>query len=80
MMMAFYHFPFWGHRLGASAGWRDGGAVFHLTHWMAAEIDGMALWRLGARCAVLDSRRRRLLFGVMVTSMAEWPDKVEASI
>ena len=32
MMMAFYRFPFWGHRFGASAGWRDGGAVLHLTH------------------------------------------------
>ena len=32
MRMAFYRFPFWGHRFGASAGWRDGGAVLHLTH------------------------------------------------
>ena len=47
---------------------------------MAAKIGGMALWRLAARCAEMDSRRRRLLSGVMVTSMAEWPDKVEASI
>jgi hypothetical protein len=31
-MMAFYRFPSWGHRFGASAGWRDGGAVLHLTH------------------------------------------------
>uniref|UniRef100_M8C531 Uncharacterized protein n=1 Tax=Aegilops tauschii TaxID=37682 RepID=M8C531_AEGTA len=38
------------------------------------------MWRLGARCAVMDSRRWRQLSGVMVTSMAEWPDKVEASI
>ena len=47
---------------------------------MAAEIDGMALWRLSVRRAEMGSRRRRLLSGVMVTSMAEWPDKVEASI
>ena len=47
---------------------------------MAAEIDGMALWRLGVRCAEMGSRRRRLLSGVMVTSMVVWPDKVEASI
>jgi len=47
---------------------------------MAADIGGMALWRFGVRCAEMDSRRRRLLSGVMVTSMAEWPDKVEASI
>ena len=47
---------------------------------MAADLGGMALWRLGVRCAEMDSRRRRLLSGVMVTSMAEWPDKVEASI
>ena len=47
---------------------------------MAAEIDGTALWRLGVPCAEMGSRRRRLISGVMVTSMAEWPDKVEASI
>ena len=40
----------------------------------------MVQWRLGARCAEMDSRRRRVLSGVMVASMAEWPDKVEASI
>ena len=28
----------------------------------------------------MDSRRRTKLFGVVVTSMAEWPNKVEASI
>ena len=47
---------------------------------MAADIGGMALWRLSVRCTEMDSRRRRLLSGAMVTSMAEWPDKVEASI
>ena len=47
---------------------------------MAADIGGMALRRLGVRCTEMDSRRRRLLFGVMVASMAEWPDKIEASI
>ena len=47
---------------------------------MAAEFGGMALWRLGVRCTEMDSRRRRLLFGVMVASMAEWPDMVDASI
>ena len=47
---------------------------------MTADLDGVAQWRLGARCMVMDSRRRRLLSGVMVASMAEWPDKVEASI
>ena len=26
---------------------------------LAAEIGGMALWRLGVRCAEMDSRRRR---------------------
>ena len=45
---------------------------------MTADLGGMVQWRLGARCAVLDSRRRGLLSGVMVASMAEWPDKVEA--
>ena len=47
---------------------------------MTADLAGVVQWRLGARCAVLDSHRRRLLSGVMVASMAEWPDKVEASI
>ena len=47
---------------------------------MAADIGDMALWRLGVRCTEMDSRGRRLLFGVMVTSMAEWPNKVEALI
>ena len=47
---------------------------------MTANLGGVVQWRLGARCAVLDSRRRGLLSGVMVASMAEWPDKVEASI
>ena len=42
---------------------------------MTAHLGGVVQWRLGARCAVLDSRRRGLL-----ASMAEWPDKVEASI
>ncbi|VAH33148.1 unnamed protein product [Triticum turgidum subsp. durum] len=42
---------------------------------MTAEIDGMALWRLGVRCAEMGSRRRRSLSGVMVTLMAEWPEK-----
>ena len=47
---------------------------------MTADLGGVVQWRLGARCVVLDSRRRGLLSGVMVASMAEWPDKVEASI
>ena len=45
---------------------------------MATDLDGVAQWRLGARCAEMDSRRRRWLSGVMVALMAEWPDKVEA--
>ena len=55
-----------------------GGAVLHLTH-LAAEIGGMALWRLGVRCAEMDSRRRRTLSGVMVVSMPERHSKVNAS-
>ena len=47
---------------------------------MVADLGGVAQWRLGVRCAEMASRRRRLLSSVMVTSMAEWPDKVEASI
>ena len=47
---------------------------------MTADLGGVVQWRLGARCAEMDSRRRRWLSGVMVASMAEWPNKVEASI
>ena len=47
---------------------------------MAADVGGVALWRLDVRCTEMDSRRRRLLFGVMVASMAERPDMVDASI
>jgi len=47
---------------------------------MVADLNGKVLWRLGVRCAEMDSCRRRKLSGVMGTSMAEWPDKVEASI
>ena len=47
---------------------------------MAAKVGDMALWRLAARCAEMDSRRRSVLSGVMVASMAEWPNKVEGSI
>ena len=57
--------------------WWSGASSFTL---MTADLGGVVQWRLGARCAVLDSRRRGLLSGVMVASMAEWPDKVEASI
>ena len=60
-----------------AGGWWSG-ASSHTS--MAADIGGMALWRLGVRSTEMDSRRRRLLSSVMVTSMAEWPDKVEASI
>ena len=51
-----------------------------IPHIDGGGFGGMALWRLGVRCTEMDSHRRRLLSGVMVTSMAEWPDKVEASI
>ena len=32
---------------------------YFISHMMVAEIGGMALWRLGVRCAEMDSRRRR---------------------
>ena len=60
-----------------AGGWWSGASSHTL---MAADIGGMALWRLGVRCTEMGSRRRRLLSGVMGTSMAEWPDKLEASI
>ena len=58
-------------------GWWSGAPSHTL---MAADVGSMALWRLDVRCTGMDSRRRRLLFGVMVASMAEWPDMVDASI
>jgi hypothetical protein len=45
---------------------------------MAANLGGVALWRLGVRCAEMDSCRRRLLSGVMVAPMAERHAKVGA--
>ena len=47
---------------------------------MAADVGGVALWGLDVPCTEMGSRRGRLLFGVMVASMAEWPDMVDASI
>ena len=47
---------------------------------MAAVLDGMEQWRLGVRCVVRDTRRRSTLSGVVVASMAERPDKVDASV
>ena len=47
---------------------------------MATDLEGVAQCRFGVRCGRMDSRRRTKLSGVVVTSMAEWPDKVEASI
>uniref|UniRef100_M8ATU8 F-box protein AT5G49610-like beta-propeller domain-containing protein n=1 Tax=Aegilops tauschii TaxID=37682 RepID=M8ATU8_AEGTA len=43
---------------------------------MATDLGGVALWRLGVQCAEMDSRRRRMLSGVMVESMAERLGKV----
>ena len=47
---------------------------------MAAVLDGMERWRLGVRCVAMDTRRRSTLSGIVVASMAEWPDKVDASV
>ena len=56
---------------------RSGASSYSL---MVAYLGGVAQWRFGVRCVAMDSRRRTKLSGVVVTSMAEWPDKVEASI
>ena len=56
---------------------RSGASSYSL---MAAYLGGVAQWRFSVRCVAMDSRRRTKLSGVVVTSMAEWPDKVEASI
>ena len=43
---------------------------------MTADLGGVAQWRLGVRCAEMDSRRRVTLSGIMVVSTAERPGKV----
>ena len=55
----------------------DGSSSYTL---MAADLDGMAQWRLGVRRAKMNSRRRRTLSGVMVASMAERPGKIDALV
>ena len=47
---------------------------------MAADLDGVAQWRLGVRWVAMDSCRRTTLSGVMVALMAERPGKVDASV
>ena len=53
---------------------------FSFTTSKTADLGGMAQWRFGVRCAEMDSRRRRTLFGVMVASMAERLGKVGALV
>ncbi len=43
-------------------------------------LGGMAQWRLGVRCAEMDSRRRVTLPGVVVASAAARPGKVDAAV
>ena len=40
-------------------------------------LGGMAQWRLGVRCAEMDSRKRRKLSGVLVVSTAARPGNVQ---
>ena len=47
---------------------------------MTTDLDGVAQCRFGVRWARMDSRRRTTLSDVVVASMAEWPDKVDASV
>lgn len=44
------------------------------------DLGGVAQWSLGVECMYMDSRRRIVLSGVVVTSMAERPGKVGALI
>ena len=64
-------------RLDGGDKWWSG---FSFTTSKMADLGGVVQWGFGVRCKEMDSRRRRTLSGVMVASMAEWPDKVEASI
>ena len=47
---------------------------------MVTDLDGVARCRFGVRCAWMDSRRRTTLFGVVVASMVERSDMVDASV
>ena len=47
---------------------------------MAAVLGSMEQWRLGVRCMARDTCRRSTLSGIVVASMAERPDKVDASV
>ena len=47
---------------------------------MAADLGGVAQWRLGVRWVAMDSRSRTTLSGIVVASMAERPGMVDASV
>ena len=47
---------------------------------MAVNLGDEVLWRLGVRCADMDSSRRRMMSGVMVALMVERPGKVGALV
>ena len=47
---------------------------------MAAVLNGVEQWRLGIRCVAMNTRRRTMLYGIMVASMQERSDKVDASV
>ena len=60
--------------LGVGRWWS--GASFYTS--MAADLGGVVQWRLGVRWVAMDLRRRTTLSNIMVASMAERPDKVDA--
>ena len=58
-------------------GWWSGASSYTS---MAADLDGVAQWRLGVRWVAMDSRSRTTLSGIVVASMAERPGMVDASV
>ena len=47
---------------------------------MAADLGGVAQWRLGVRCAEMDSRRRVTRSSIMVASITARLGKVDAAV
>ena len=60
-----------------TAFWWSGASSYTL---MAADLGGVAQWRLGVRCTEMDSRGRRTMSGFLVASMAERPGKLGALV
>ena len=57
--------------------WWSGASAYIL---LAADLGGMAPWRIDVRCAKMDSRKEVKLSGVLVGSTAARSGKVDATV